>query len=115
MENSKEFDDLLSQYDYDLPESFIAQEPAEPRDSAKLLVYDRKADNTSFDTFASLPKYLPKNAVLVFNQTKVLPARFVLQKPSGGKVGCLYIETVGDAIKVMANKPLDIRSTLALD
>lgn len=109
------FEKLLDQYDYALPESFIAQNPVNPRDSAKLLVYDRKSKRTSIDIFKNLIKYLPKNSVLVFNETKVIPARLNVTKPTGGKVSILFLAQEGNAIRVLANKKLEPNSTLKLN
>lgn len=105
---------LLAKYDYSFPEELIAQEPASPRDSARLMVYDRKSDKVSLGKFSDLAEYLPKNAVLVFNRTKVLPARLIVKKPTGGRVKIIYLEKEGDLIKVMADRKLDIGSTLRL-
>ncbi len=87
------FENLLNSYDYVVPPELIAQAPASPRDSARLLVYNRKEDKISYDTFLNLAKFLPKGAVLVFNETKVIPARFEAMKESGGKVRILYISS----------------------
>jgi S-adenosylmethionine:tRNA ribosyltransferase-isomerase len=104
----------INLYDYKFPASLIAQSPATPRDSAKLLVYNKKSGKVFYDIFRNLPKYLPKNAVLVFNETKVIPARLVLHKGTGGKVKILYLETVGKQIKVLSNKRLIKGSVLSL-
>lgn len=79
----------LNAYDYTLPHDLIATEPASPRDSARLFVYDTEHDTVTFDTFASLTKYVPKHAVMVFNDTKVIPARLHLKKVTGGRVEVL--------------------------
>lgn len=105
---------LLKKYDYAAPEELIAQEPAVPRDSARLMIYDRKTDRVSFSRFANLADFLPKNAVLVFNKTKVLPARLVVKKPTGGRVKIIYLESEKGLIKVMADRKLDIGSALRL-
>ena len=76
-----DFEKLLSRYDYELPESCIAQNPIHPRDNAKLLVYNRKSKDISFDIFKNLDNYLLPHSVLVFNNTKVIPARIIAQKP----------------------------------
>lgn len=115
MNDPSDFLSLIAQYDYQLPEELIAQEPAEPRDSAKLLVYNKETNKTDFDTFANLAKYLPEKAVLVFNQTKVLPARLLAKKPTGGTVELFYVKTIGDCIEVMANKLLVAGSTLEVE
>ena len=58
-----ELEHLLAQYDYPLSPTLIAIEPASPRDSAKLLVYDRTTGGLIFDTFLNLDKHLPPNAL----------------------------------------------------
>ena len=97
------FETLLEKYNYTFPENLITQKPAKPRDSARLLVCSKKDNSIKFDTFKNLGKYLPKNAVLVFNQTKVLPARIFAQKPTGGKVDLLYLGHVNDSLNFLAN------------
>ncbi|MBI5530375.1 MAG: tRNA preQ1(34) S-adenosylmethionine ribosyltransferase-isomerase QueA [Candidatus Doudnabacteria bacterium] len=97
---------ILKAYDYRLPEELIAQKPARPRDSARLLVYNKKLKTAKFDTFKHLGKYLPKNAVLVFNQTKVVPARLKLKKETGGVVEILYIKNDNGIIHALCNKHL---------
>lgn len=134
-------DELLALYDYAFPAELIANEPANPRDSARLLVYDRHIWNVeashdndiqnknvgasrgdahndkkrasepdtptngiiAFDTFKNITTYLPKNAVLVFNKTKVIPARMHLTKQTGGVIEALYLETNDATIRVMAS------------
>jgi S-adenosylmethionine:tRNA ribosyltransferase-isomerase len=107
-------DKLLNLYDYHLPPELIAQSPAKPRDSARLLVYGRRSNKINFDRFYNLPKYLPKNSVLVFNQTKVWPARLVVTKPSGGKARLLYISHDKKFIKTLSDRPLVIKSDIRL-
>ncbi len=79
----------LDAYDYTLPEELIAKEPASPRDSARLFVYNTKADTVHFDTFANLAAYVPRYSVMAFNDTKVLPARLHLRKETGGRIEVL--------------------------
>lgn len=69
---------MLSPFDYDylLPEGLIAQTPAEPRDSARLFVYDTRNDTIAFDTFRNIGAYVPKS-LFVMNDTKVVPSRLV--------------------------------------
>ncbi len=106
------FEKILEDYDYSLPSELIAQKPSSPRDSARLLVYNRENNQIQFDTFLNLPNYLPKRAVLVFNQTKVIPARLPLYKQSGGKVEVLYIGRENKLFKVLANKHLPLQTKL---
>lgn len=106
---------ILAKYDYLVPAEAIAQKPASPRDSSKFLVYDRASDKRMFDVFANLPCYLPKKAVLVFNETKVIPARMVLRKETGGKAVIIFIEkSGGNLIKVMSDRALRVGSRLEL-
>jgi S-adenosylmethionine:tRNA ribosyltransferase-isomerase len=80
---------LLSRYDYHLPTSSIALTPASPRDSSKLLVYSKKSDHVDIDSFLHLSDYIPKDSLLIFNDTKVIPARLPAYLPSGRKVELL--------------------------
>ena len=66
-----------SDFYYDLPKEFIAQTPTEPRDHAKLLVYDRKTKEIQHKHFYNLPEFLNKGDCLVINETRVLPARLL--------------------------------------
>jgi len=104
----------IQAYDYAFPETLIAQNPASPRDSAKLLIYDRKNDEVAESTFAHIGEYLPKNAVLVFNQTKVFPARLKVTKPTGGEARILYIATEGDCIRVMSDRKLIVGTNVLI-
>lgn len=81
-------------YDYALPAQLIATAPAHPRDSARLLIFDQLTNHTSFDTFRNITNYLPKNAVLVFNETRVIPARMHVRKQTGGVITLLFLGTV---------------------
>lgn len=109
------FDTLLEKYDYELPESYIAQNPVTPRDSAKLLVYDRATEQSSVSTFKDLVRFLPKNSVIIFNKTKVIPARLALKKPTGGIVSILFLGIKGKNIRVLANKKLTENIKLVLN
>lgn len=81
----------LDRYSYRLPSQLVATEPASPRDSAKLLVYRTDTDQVSFDTFRRLGDHLPEKSLLVFNDTKVLPARLPLKRATGGVVNALLL------------------------
>ena len=89
MEIPKDY--LLSSYDYDLPEDRIAQEPADQRDGSKLLVLDRGRETLTAARFTDLIGYLPENALLVANNSRVIPARIFGEKPTGGKVEFLLL------------------------
>ena len=81
-----------SDFYYDLPEERIAQTPLYPRDSSRLLVYDRNADKTEHRIFRDVTDYLKKGDVLVINNTKVLPARTFGYTENGGKVEVLLLK-----------------------
>lgn len=83
--------DLLSKksYYYDLPEKLIAQTPIEPRDSSRLLVYDRKTGQIEHKIFHDIIDYLNAGDVLVVNNTRVLPARIYGYKDTGAKIEIL--------------------------
>ena len=73
-------DFLLDSYDYDLPEEMIAQVPAQPAESAKLLVWSRSDNSIQDYHFYDLPNLLSNNDVLVCNNTKVFKARIPLNQ-----------------------------------
>jgi len=68
-----------SEFDYQLPKSFIAQNPAEPRDSSRLLVYDTATDKVYHKRFFEVKEFLKKGDVLVLNKSKVVPARIIFK------------------------------------
>lgn len=83
-----------SDFYYDLPEELIAQTPAEPRDSSRLLVYDRSADKAEHKIFRDIKNYLRAGDVLVINNTKVLPARLYAHTEHGGRVEMLLLKRI---------------------
>jgi S-adenosylmethionine:tRNA ribosyltransferase-isomerase len=76
----------LEKYNYTLPEGLIRKQGIEPRDSARLFVYDTATDTITHTVFSELPNFLPADAVMVLNNTKVVPARLFLKKETGGKI-----------------------------
>lgn len=79
-------------FDYYLPEELIAQTPVYPRDSSRLLVFEKDKDKISHEHFYDITKYLKKGDVLVRNNTKVLPARMFAFTPNGGRVEILLLK-----------------------
>lgn len=75
-----------SDFYYDLPEELIAQTPASPRDSARMLVYNKKQDRLEHKIFRDILDYLTPNDVLVVNNTRVIPARLFASKVTGAKI-----------------------------
>ncbi len=86
------------EFDYDLPESSIGQVPAEPRDAARLAVDfgDGPERSLAHHTVVDLPDLLEPGDLVVVNDTRVLPARFHLHKPTGGAVEVLLLEPTGE-------------------
>ncbi len=80
-----------SDFDYHLPESSIAQTPAEPRDSSRLLVLHRDSGNVEHRIFRDLNLILQPNDLLILNRTRVIPARIFAKKETGGRVELLLL------------------------
>lgn len=94
-------------YDYELPEEFIASTPVYPRDHAKLLVYDRNTDTVTHTTFKHLLEFVPPTCEVFLNDTRVIKARIfgnkeIINNQGGGKVELLF------------NKSLDAYRSLVL-
>lgn len=81
-----------SDFDYELPEELIAQTPAEPRDSSRLLVYDKENKTTEDKIFRDIADYLKAGDVLVVNNTKVIPARLYALTERGAVVEVLLLK-----------------------
>ena len=81
-----------SDFYYDLPEERIAQTPAEPRDSSRLLVYHKDEKKIENKIFRDVVDYLKEGDVLVVNNTKVIPARMYAQTAHGGVVEVLLLK-----------------------
>lgn len=80
----------IADYNYNLPDERIAKFPLAERDSSKLLVYNH--GEVSEDKFTNLPKYLPKGALMVFNNTRVIRARLHFQKETGAQIEVFCME-----------------------
>ena len=94
---------LVSDFDFDLPDSQIAQTPA-PRGASRLLVVDRAAGSWHETTVSQLPAELRAGDVLVANDTRVYPARLIgRREPSGGTVECFLLEREGDAWQALVH------------
>ena len=82
-----------SDFFYHLPEELIAQHPAEPRDSSRLMVYDRKLDKVTHTVFSQVTDFLRPDDLLVVNNTRVLPARLEgVRKDTGGRMEFLLLK-----------------------
>ncbi len=83
----------IENYNYQLPDDKIARYPVEPRDSSKLLIYQK--DHISEDRYARLAAYLPENALLLFNQTRVIQARLLFPKNEQTTIEIFCLEPEG--------------------
>jgi S-adenosylmethionine:tRNA ribosyltransferase-isomerase len=84
----------LDDYDYGLPDAAIAQTPAEPRDAARLLV--ALGDTVVHQRVRDLPELIRPGDVMVVNETRVMPARLRLRKPTGGEVEVFLLERMAE-------------------
>ncbi len=82
---------LTSELDYLLPKKLIAQKPAVPRDSSRLMVVDVAKGTIEHYVFRDLPSFLRPSDALVLNETKVLPARLLVRRPGGGETELLFL------------------------
>ena len=80
-----------SDFDYHLPPESIAQTPAEPRDSSRLLVLNHQTGTLSHCIFRQITEFLRPSDLLVLNQTRVIPARIFAHKATGGRVELLLL------------------------
>ena len=100
----------MKEFDYELPQGAIAQEPAAPRDSAKLLVDSGMGRPPQHLTVANLPDQLGPGDVVVVNETSVIPARLPLRKVTGGAVEVLLLEPVVDGWAALVKPSRRVKS-----
>ena len=84
-------------FEYVLPEELIAQEPPARRDGARMLVVDRRTSRLHHRRFAELPSLLSGNELIVYNDTRVFPARLWAAKETGGRVELLALQVLEDS------------------
>lgn len=87
---------LVTEFDFVLPPQLIATRPAEPRDSARLLVHDRQTRSNRHATVRDLPQFLRAGDLLVLNDTRVQPWRLRGRRDTGGAVECLLLRVDGE-------------------
>lgn len=107
----------VSDFDFPLPPELIAAEPADPRDSARLLVFDRSLGRTSHRVFRELPELLRPGDLLVVNDTRVRPWRLRGVRATGGSCECLMLRFAGGSGEgfVKPSKKLQPGSVLAME
>jgi len=84
----------ISDFDYDLPEERIAQLPVEPRDSSRLMVLDPSNHTIEHQRFFQLGDFLKQGDLLIFNDTRVIPARLIGARDTGGKVEVFLLRQI---------------------
>src|SRR5690606_32027907 len=85
----------IEDYTYDLPNERIALKPISKRDASKLLIY--RNGNIETDQYQNIAQHLPENCLLVFNNTKVIPARLRFKKPTGSTIEIFCLEPANAA------------------
>lgn len=97
---------LLSDFDYELPEELIAQQPLEHRDASRMLILDRATQTPEDSRFELLPEYVRAGDVVVVNNTRVFPARLIGQRaPSGGRIEVLLVREIEPAVWAALVRP----------
>jgi len=86
----------LSEFDYDFPKELIAQEPLRKRDTARLMVLDRKKRSITEKVFHGITEYMREGDCLVLNDTRVVPARLYGRRKTGGRVEIFLLGTASD-------------------
>ena len=103
-------------FDYELPPGLIAQSPTQPRDSSRLMVLHRETGTIEHRRFRDIGDYLRPGDVLVLNDTRVIPARLLGNKETGGQVEVLLLhrEQAGCRALVRPGKRLEVGTRLTL-
>jgi S-adenosylmethionine:tRNA ribosyltransferase-isomerase len=105
----------LSLLDYDLPPDLIAQRPVEPRDSSRLLVFERATGEVRHRLFRELAEEVSAGEIVVVNDSRVIPARIRVRRPGGGAAEILLLEQTGDGVwEALARPSARLRAGTAL-
>ena len=107
----------VSEFSFDLPPDLIADRSAQPRDRARMLVYDRAAQAHTHRIVADLPDLLSPGDLLILNDTRVRPWRLRGRRASGGGVECLLLRLEGELAEafVKPSKKLQVGDRLAME
>jgi S-adenosylmethionine:tRNA ribosyltransferase-isomerase len=104
-----------SELDYELPQELIAQRPLEQRDESRLLVFDRATGAVEHRRFRDIGSCLVGGTLVVVNDTRVLPARLMLERPTGGRTEVLLLERLeGDVWEALARPSRRLREGMQL-
>lgn len=105
----------LADFDYYLPNKLIASKPASPRDSSRFLVLNKYKATIQHEFFNQLPNFLKRGDVLVLNNTKVIPARLIGKKETGGKIEILLLHQIDDGLwEVLLNRKVKVGSKITI-
>jgi S-adenosylmethionine:tRNA ribosyltransferase-isomerase len=105
-----------TELDYELPPELIAQRPLPRRDDSRLLVFERATGANRHRCFRDLPAELPGGALVVVNDTRVLPARLHVRRPGGGEAEVLLLEDLGGGCwEALARPTRRLRPGMRLD
>lgn len=103
----------IADFDFELPEELVAQEPPAERGQSRLLVLDRASGQVTDSTFGELAQYLRRGDLLVLNNTRVFPARlFGHRDPSGGEVECLLVANLTGRDAQPSGEPSEVWEAL---
>ena len=94
-----------SDFRFELPEELIAQTPLERRDASRLMLLDKKTGEVRHSVFSRLPDYLRSGDCLVMNDSRVLPARLLGRRATGGAVEVLLLRDLGDGVWECLTRP----------
>jgi S-adenosylmethionine:tRNA ribosyltransferase-isomerase len=104
-----------SELDYELPPELIAQRPLQRRDDSRLLVFDRASGAVEHRGFRDLGTFIASETLVVVNDTRVLPARLMLERPTGGRTEVLLLERVeGEVWEALARPSRRLREGMRL-
>lgn len=96
---------LLNEFDYELPEELIAQKPIEPRNFSRLMVLDKIEKKILHEHFYDLKKFLTAGDTLIFNDTRVIPARLIGRKSTGAKAEIFLLRRIDSTTWETLAKP----------
>ncbi len=95
----------ISDFDYDLPEKLIAQNPLETREASRMLVANRESGTNSDEMFGDFPQYLKPGDLVALNNTRVFPARLFGKSETGAKIELFLIREIDDHIWEVLARP----------
>lgn len=105
----------ITDYSYHLPKELIARAPKIPRDNSRLLIYSSQNQEITHDCFYNLINYLDRDDLLIFNNSKVLPARLFGKKTTGGKIEILLLNKINNYWQVLIGGKVKIGEKIIFD